>query len=160
MLRGYSTRHGAGPLVTEDNSLAIPHCHNNTNVWQGDFRHGWFDAVSARYALEVVGGVDLLAITNLDRMSALDEIKYATRYQGVDESYFVNECRLKIRREDITTLGERCQVLAECNPEYRSLAGFNTSLSGMLNYLDCLEEELQHPIKAFSRSIACHKDYR
>lgn len=68
VLRTYTTRHGAGPLVTEDAALgrALPDRHNGAGRWQGPFRVGPFDAVAHRYAVEVVGGVDAIALTHLD----------------------------------------------------------------------------------------------
>jgi len=66
VLRIVTTRHGAGPLVTEDPSLPFVDPHNPTNRWQGRFRFGHFDAVAHRYALEVAGGVDGIALTHLD----------------------------------------------------------------------------------------------
>lgn len=86
VLRAYWTRHGAGPFVSEDEDLAeiIPDEHNEENEWQGDFRIGWFDLVAARYALEITGAVDGLALTNLDRLLDLEEVKVcvAYRYNG------------------------------------------------------------------------------
>ncbi|GIJ45458.1 adenylosuccinate synthetase [Virgisporangium aliadipatigenens] len=66
VLRVVTTRHGPGPLVTEDPTLPLADRHNPTNPWQGAFRFGHFDAVAHRYALEVCGGVDGLALTHLD----------------------------------------------------------------------------------------------
>jgi adenylosuccinate synthase len=66
VLRTFTTRHGPGPLVTEDPSLDLADPHNPANRWQGPFRVGHFDAVAHRYALEVCGGVDALALTHLD----------------------------------------------------------------------------------------------
>lgn len=66
VLRVVTTRHGPGPLVTEDPTLGLTDPHNPTNPWQGSFRFGHFDAVAHRYALEVCGGVDALALTHLD----------------------------------------------------------------------------------------------
>jgi adenylosuccinate synthase len=66
VLRTITTRHGAGPLPTEDATLGISDPHNPTNPWQGEFRIGHFDAVAHRYALAVCGGVDGLALTHLD----------------------------------------------------------------------------------------------
>jgi adenylosuccinate synthase len=66
VLRTYTTRHGPGPLVTEDPTLELPEPHNATGPWQGPFRLGHFDAVAHRYACSVAGGVDLLALTHLD----------------------------------------------------------------------------------------------
>jgi adenylosuccinate synthase len=66
VIRCYLTRHGNGPLVTEDPTLELPEPHNGPGEWQGPFRVGHFDAVALRYAIEVAGGVDALALTHLD----------------------------------------------------------------------------------------------
>ncbi|WP_344449335.1 adenylosuccinate synthetase [Actinocorallia aurantiaca] len=66
VVRKYLTRHGPGPFVTEDPELDLPEPHNAHGDWQGGFRVGHFDAVALRYALDVVGGVDGLAVTHLD----------------------------------------------------------------------------------------------
>jgi adenylosuccinate synthase len=66
VVRTCTTRHGAGPLVTEDAALDLPERHNGVGEWQGAFRVGHFDAVAHRYAVEVAGGVDALAVTHLD----------------------------------------------------------------------------------------------
>ncbi|MCW6006202.1 adenylosuccinate synthetase [Micromonospora sp. CPCC 205371] len=69
VLRTVTTRHGPGPLVTEDTALPLTDPHNPTNPWQGRFRFGHFDAVAHRYALDVAGGVDGIALTHLDAVS-------------------------------------------------------------------------------------------
>ena len=61
--RCYAPRHGPGPLVTEDPILDLPEPHNGRGAWQGPFRTGHLDAVALRYAIEVAGGVDALAVT-------------------------------------------------------------------------------------------------
>lgn len=68
VVRTYTTRHGPGPLVTEDPAMSQrwPDVHNGDGRWQGSFRVGPFDAVAHRYAIEVAGGVDGLALTHLD----------------------------------------------------------------------------------------------
>lgn len=67
VLRAYTTRHGAGPFPTELEPHQAPQeAHNGTGRFQGAWRAGRFDAVLARYALEVCGGVDGLALTHLD----------------------------------------------------------------------------------------------
>jgi adenylosuccinate synthase len=66
VLRTVTTRHGAGPLPTEDPQLGIADPNNPANDWQGPFRVGHFDAPLHRYAIEAAGGVDGLALTHLD----------------------------------------------------------------------------------------------
>ncbi|MGW4464093.1 adenylosuccinate synthetase [Micromonospora sp. NPDC004704] len=82
VVRTYTTRHGAGPLVTEDAALtaALPDRHNGTGRWQGPFRVGHFDAVAHRYAVEVTGGVDALAITHLDAPDRVPELAICPAY--------------------------------------------------------------------------------
>ncbi len=66
--RSYATRHGAGPLPTEEPSLSalLPEPHNAAGPWQGAFRRGWPDFALLRYALAACGGADALALTHLD----------------------------------------------------------------------------------------------
>jgi adenylosuccinate synthase len=71
VLRAYLTRHGPGPFVTEDTGLLRPEPHNRHGRWQGAFRTGQLDAVALRYALEVCGGADALAVTHLDAPAPL-----------------------------------------------------------------------------------------
>lgn len=82
VVRTYTTRHGAGPLVTEDATLtaALPERHNGTGRWQGPFRVGHFDAVAHRYAVEVTGGVDALAVTHLDAPDRVPELAICPEY--------------------------------------------------------------------------------
>ncbi|ATB43690.1 adenylosuccinate synthetase [Cystobacter fuscus] len=82
VLRSHMVRHGAGPLPTETEELRpLLSEHNTLNDWQGHVRYGWFDAVLARYALDVLGGVDVLAITHLDLLRRLRTWKAAASYQ-------------------------------------------------------------------------------
>ncbi|XVU23486.1 adenylosuccinate synthetase [Actinoplanes sp. CA-054009] len=86
VVRTYTTRHGAGPFVTADESLSLPEAHNGTGEWQGAFRVGHFDAVAHRYAVEVAGGVDGLAVTHLDAPGRCGALRACTSYDmdGVD----------------------------------------------------------------------------
>ena len=90
LTRGYATRHGAGPFVTEDEQLSasLPDTHNANNPWQRQFRVGYLDFVALRYALRVTGKIDGLVVTNLDRMTAMPEWKTcaAYRYPGSSPS--------------------------------------------------------------------------
>ena len=82
LLRAYATRHGPGPFPTEDAGLSarLPDAHNGAGGWQGAFRVGWFDAVTARYAVEVSGGVDELVVTCVDRLYGETDVRMCTAY--------------------------------------------------------------------------------
>lgn len=79
VMRAYTTRHGAGPFVTEDPILAsvLPESYNDTGRWTGAFRYGHLDLLAHQYAVAATGGIDELVVTGLDRSS---EWKYCTRY--------------------------------------------------------------------------------
>jgi len=80
-MRSYMVRHGPGPLPTETGALASAISeHNTINDWQGSVRYGWFDAVLARYAIEVTDSVDSLMITHMDMLPRLGEWKYSQGY--------------------------------------------------------------------------------
>ena len=58
VIRAYTTRHGAGPLPTEDKEFFAnvpPDLTNATNKWQGSFRRGHLDLKLVKYALESIG---------------------------------------------------------------------------------------------------------
>jgi adenylosuccinate synthase len=161
LLRGYSTRHGAGPFVTEDSELLLPHCHNHTNDWQGNFRLGWFDAVSARYAIEAAGGVDTLAITNLDRMKGLKQVKIASSYVAPTPSDFIRNGRLTITQKDLGLLTERTRFLNTVEPHYREISGWCAGEGEFIErYLKELETLLDCPIGAYSANPHHQKVYR
>jgi adenylosuccinate synthase len=94
VLRTYATRHGPGPMPTEapDEGPWPIEPHNGHGPWQGAFRRGWLDLVLARYAIEVCGGVDGLALTHLDALPRLPRWRACTRYRvrGLDERLFVH----------------------------------------------------------------------
>jgi adenylosuccinate synthase len=87
VLRCFTTRHGAGPLVTEDEDLTerLVDPHNPTGPWQGAFRVGHFDAVAHRYALEVAGGADALALTHLDVAARTPDLRICRAYRIGDD---------------------------------------------------------------------------
>lgn len=161
LLRGYGTRHGAGPFVTEDAALTLPACHNTTNVWQGGFRSGWFDSIAARYALEIVGGVDTLAITNIDRMSGLDTVKICTEYTGAERG-LISSDRIEVLDNASGRTQKRTAAMQKLVPHYAELPGWKNAddLGNIERYLDTLSENLGHPIHAYSATADDRKIYR
>jgi len=85
ILRSYTTRHGAGPFVTEDKRFQewSRTDHNVWTDWQQNFRSGAFDVVATKYALDVIGGVDGLVFTHLDKLDR-EPIDVCTTYRGTE----------------------------------------------------------------------------
>ncbi|HEX8912908.1 MAG TPA: adenylosuccinate synthetase [Humisphaera sp.] len=128
VLRTYFTRHGAGPFVTEDASIAaaVPEPHNGGSGWQGRFRVGPFDAVAARYAIAAAGGVDGLAVTHLDRVTKLPP-RVCTAYRidadaGDDELFKRRHATVRdIRTPGTVDLDRQARLtarLAACRPKF------------------------------------------
>jgi adenylosuccinate synthase len=138
VLRSYFTRHGAGPLVSEDPSLGsrLPEPHNDTRGWQGAFRVGPFDAVAARYALAVAGPVDGLALTHLDRWPALDgqvcdAYDLVAGRSGSEDAYFdFDGARVRGIRPGASADNARQQrltdLLSACTPIIKRIAPGDT----------------------------------
>lgn len=86
VVKAYTTRVGHGPLPTalskEDEKLFLDHVQaREIGTTTGRKRRmGWFDAVIARQGVHL-NGVDSLAVTKLDILDDLKEIKIATHYR-------------------------------------------------------------------------------
>ncbi len=135
VLRSHAIRHGNGPLPTETHDLdALIREHNRQNEWQGNVRYGWFDAVTARYALEAAGKMDALAITHMDALAGrgnwtycnaylnapyMDQIKGSieTMQQEIRSLYSFDNLSLK-KREAYTHILSRVKpVLSSCEAD-------------------------------------------
>ncbi|HEX9372067.1 MAG TPA: adenylosuccinate synthetase [Roseiflexaceae bacterium] len=116
--RAYATRHGAGPLVTEDAALAraLPDPCNGFGAWQRGFRVGWLDLVTLRYALEVAGPLDALAVTCLDRLTQLPAPQICRRYHcdgDTVERLARAPAPSLAHQEQLTRILARCQPLLD-----------------------------------------------
>jgi len=157
LLRAYATRHGAGPLPTESCELKVEPCHNSVNPWQGEFRTGWFDAVAARYALNIVGGVNILGITNVDRLVSLPMMKAACTY-GPEVSF--PSGGIPIIAPDLYALRARTGSLAEAVPQYAPLPSISSaSTAHYLKYVAALGEMIGHQIDMISATAGEPKIY-
>jgi adenylosuccinate synthase len=76
VIRTYFTRHGDGPLRTENPKLLelAPELHNNGDGFQGKFRTGHFDLQAFQYSLQCCNGVDALAVNHTDIFGSRDSI--------------------------------------------------------------------------------------
>jgi adenylosuccinate synthase len=131
VLRAYATRHGQGPFVTEDVDLtaATPDLHNTSHAFQGAFRVGWFDVVAARYALRVVGEVDWLAITNLDRLAGRASVRVCTAYDPGDGAEIQRDLPRSggVAGADLDARAALSARLSRTRPVYTELPGWRSA---------------------------------
>ncbi|MFZ2654240.1 MAG: adenylosuccinate synthase [Victivallales bacterium] len=84
VIKAYTTRVGEGPFPTElkdEMGELIRKTGREFGATTGRPRRcGWFDAISSRYSC-MVNGVDKLAVTKLDVLDMLPEIKICTAYR-------------------------------------------------------------------------------
>jgi len=168
ILRSYATRHGAGPFPTEDSGLedVLPEPHNSWNDWQRSFRVGYCDLVATRYARDVIGKMDYLAVTHVDRLEQLPEWKCCTayRYQGVQKHlspYFQHSgsrlTALRVQRPpDLTQQEQLTPLLQVCTPEYHVLKRnvYPTSTQeAQETYLAFIAEQLSVPVAITSYGL-------
>ncbi len=147
--KAYTTRVGEGPFPTEMvDGIGQVLCDRGAEFGTTTGRQrrcGWFDAVIGRYAVRI-NGLDCLAITKLDVLDGLDEIKVCIAY-------------------DID--GERCEhfpssarTFARCEPIYETVPGWKESTADCrkledlpqtaLDYLKFLAELMKVPIAIVS----------
>ena len=118
VLRAYATRHGPGPLVSEDPALTalLPEQHNQSGAWQGPMRVGWFDLVATRHALTIADGVDALALTCLDRLTGLTPHVCTAYRDGADQFTALPILTDRTEQTQLTTKLQRCTPVLEPRP--------------------------------------------
>ncbi|MBC7104796.1 MAG: adenylosuccinate synthase [Firmicutes bacterium] len=121
--KAYVTRVGGGPFPSElqggpGDLLRQRGAEFGTTTGRPR-RTGWFDAVVVRYAARI-NGLDYLALTKLDILSGLPEVRICRSY--------------RYRGEELTDFPASLKVLSECEPVYETLPGWNEDLSGIREY--------------------------
>ena len=147
--KAYTTRVGEGPFPTELND----HVGKLLGDLGAEFgtttgrrrRCGWFDAVIGRYAVRI-NGLDCLAITKLDVLDELEEIKVCVAYE--------------IDGEICNHFPTNASQFANCKPVYKTLPGWQESTTGCrslsdlpkkaLTYLKYMAELMKVPIAIVS----------
>ena len=85
--KAYTTRVGEGPLPTELFGEMAERLRESGQEYGASTgrprRCGWFDAVVVRYAARI-NGLDALALTKLDVLDGLDEVRICTAYRIAD----------------------------------------------------------------------------
>ncbi len=137
VMKAYTTRVGEGPFPTENAEISdlLHGMGREFGATTGRARRcGWFDAVATRFAA-MVNGIDEIAITNLDGLDTVETIKVCVGY--------------KSGRKKIEVPPSDFRQLAECEPVYIELPGWNTPT-------DCVRkfEDLPKNAQAYALKIA------
>ncbi len=138
VFKAYTTRVGAGPFPTELLDATGDYLQKTGHEFGATTKRrrrcGWFDAVVGKYS-SMINGFTNIALTKLDVLDGLDEIKICTNYKngkypGID--------------------------LHLAEPEYITLPGWKSTISGIRKfedlpintrvYINKLEELLETPI--------------
>lgn len=165
VLRAYTTRHGAGPFVTEDPGLTSPlqEHHNGTDAWQGSFRYGHLDLLAHRYALTLCGGTDALVMTGIDRLRELSSWSTCNAYRLSDDSadakkYFdfaadgsITAIRKGVQGE-LDYQARLTELLFSCSPVYQTMSASSGApgQGSIHDYLRTAEALLGLPISIAS----------
>ncbi|HEY1403078.1 MAG TPA: adenylosuccinate synthase, partial [Pyrinomonadaceae bacterium] len=123
IVRTYTTRVGEGPFPTEmlegeaELGQLIRERGREYGASTGRPRRcGWFDAFATRYAAEI-NGFTSVALTKLDVLDALDQIKVCTGY--------------RLDGREVESFPAVAQDLRRIEPIYETLPGWNTSTEGI-----------------------------
>lgn len=144
IVRTYATRVGEGPFPTEmidaeeeTANLIRKRGNEYGSVTKRPRRCGWFDAVATRYAADL-NGFDSVALTKLDVLDALDEIKVCVAYEidGKRIDYFPS-----VSAE-----------LSKIKPMYETLPGWKSETRGITEFAK-LPENARKYVEFLSRSI-------
>lgn len=147
--KAYTSRVGAGPCPTELLDATGQHIrdegHEYGTVTGRPRRVGWFDAVATGYGARI-SGVDCIALTLVDVLGKLDEVKICEAYE--------------IDGERTTDFPSHELDLVRAKPVYRTLPGWKSDISGLRRladfpkearqYLDAVTELIGSPIEFVS----------
>ena len=119
VLRTYMTRHGQGPLPSEQRALGaeLPEPHNSGDGWQGAFRRGSPDPLLWRYAIRANGGVDSLALTHADALA--ESFRLVSAYTSRDSTLLDASGELRaMPRADLSARERQTKALAQVKVEF------------------------------------------
>jgi adenylosuccinate synthase len=144
IVRTYTTRVGEGPFPTEmlegeeELGQLIRERGREYGASTGRPRRcGWFDAFATRYAADI-NGFTSVALTKLDVLDALDQIKVCTGY--------------RLDGREVESFPAVSKDLRRAEPVYETLPGWNTSTEGITE-LDKLPPNARAYVEYLSRAI-------
>jgi adenylosuccinate synthase len=115
VMKAYTTRVGEGPFPTENQEISdMLHAMGREfgSTTGRPRRCGWFDSVATRYS-SMINGIDELAVTNLDGLDHVKNIKVCVAY--------------KLGTKTLTVPPSDMRELKRCVPVVVELPGWNAS---------------------------------
>lgn len=139
IIKAYSTRVGEGPFPTELSDELVSLLRDGRGREYGvttgrPRRCGWFDGVIAEYSVRI-NGVSDLVVMKLDVLDKLETIKVCTGY--------------RYRNSVLKAFPASLKVLAECQPIYEEMPGWQQDTTGCKEYGE-LPRQLQDYLKRIS----------
>lgn len=123
IVKAYTTRVGSGPFPTEQENAMGEHLRERGREYGATTgrarRCGWMDTLIVRHAVRV-NGFTSIALTKLDVLDTLDEIKICVGYKHKGKLY-------KEMPSDL-------EVLEQCTPQYITLPGWKQTTIGIKKY--------------------------
>ena len=149
--KAYTTRVGGGPFPTElhdDVGKGLgERGHEFGTVTGRSRRCGWFDAVLVRQAVKV-NGINGIALTKLDILDGVSELKVCTGYRVGDETF--------------DYLPASSELQSKVEPVYEVMEGWSESTFGArtwaelpataIKYIRRIEELIEAPVAMLSTS--------
>ncbi|HEX6289906.1 MAG TPA: adenylosuccinate synthase [Herpetosiphonaceae bacterium] len=125
VFKAYATRVGGGPFPTElhdeTGQLLRERGHEYGTTTGRPRRCGWFDAVAARYVVEL-NGIDYLTITKLDVLDELPSLRICTGY--------------RLNGTTIDYMPSSAAELSQVEPIYEDLPGWQASTEDARSFDD------------------------
>lgn len=123
IVKAYTTRVGLGPFPTEmlgEEGDQLREIGSEFGATTGRPRRcGWFDAFLMNYS-RMINGIERAAITKLDILSYLDEIKVCVGYE--------------INGKKLNSYPTNVNQMMQVTPVYETLPGWKTNISDIKNY--------------------------
>ena len=149
--KAYTTRVGSGPFPTELEDDTGKHLgergHEFGTTTGRPRRCGWFDAVLVRQAVKV-NGINGIALTKLDVLDGMKELKVCTGYK-IDGEMFDYLPASTLRQERITPVYETMEGWDESTQGARSWAELPATA---IKYIRRIEELIEAPVALLSTS--------
>jgi adenylosuccinate synthase len=137
IVKAYTTRVGSGPFPTEQENVMGELLRERGREYGATTgrprRCGWMDTLIVRHAVRV-NGFTSIALTKLDVLDSLDEIKICVGYKHKGKRY--------------DEMPSDISVLEQCTPQYITMPGWKQTTIGIKKY-----EQLPKKARAYVEKV-------